>query len=498
MRNSQLLIQPGIILQTAIILILMGGCNPRKAGEPAKSTEEKIIRSSKDIARSAVFLTARETDDRLTRKDSLLFQDASQPTENFPHIIVDYNVQFQIMEGIGGALTDASAETYYKMPPDKQDEILEAYFDSQKGIGYSFCRTHINSCDFSSESYAYADVPGDTSLVNFSIAHDLKYRIPFIKKAIEKTGGNLKLFASPWSPPAWMKTNNNMLRGGSLRPEYRKAWADYYIRFFDEYRKEGISFWGLTVQNEPLAVQTWESCIYTAGDELIFVRDFLGPRLQQSVYSGLKLMIWDHNRDIMFHRANTILGDPVAAKYVWGTAFHWYMGDHFGNVKLVHDAYPDKGLVFSEGCGYPFSMENVKDWKWGETYGTSMIHDINNFTCAWTDWNILLDETGGPNHVGNFCLAPVIGDIKTGQIHYMSSYYYIGHFSKFMQPGARRIACSTTRDELMTTAFLNPDGSIVTVIMNRTDKAIDFNLCIDRKTGGLSIPGHAIMTCIIP
>jgi glucosylceramidase len=209
-------------------------------------------------------------------------------------------------------------------------------------------------------------------------------------------------------------------------------------------------------------------------------------------------MIWDHNRDIMFQRANTVLSDTVAAKYVWGTAFHWYMGDFYDNVRLVHDAFPEKGLVFTEGCGYPFSWENVKGWYWGEKYAEAMIRDFNNFTQGWTDWNILLDETGGPNHVNNFCLAPVICDTRNGKVHYMNSYYYIGHFSKFIRPGAYRIACSSTSDDLLATAFLNPDGSVAVIILNKTDRDILYNLWINGRAGTISSPSHSIITCIIP
>ncbi|MBN2272863.1 MAG: glycoside hydrolase family 30 protein [Bacteroidales bacterium] len=479
-----------------LLLIITAGCGSRDTRLSGTTMMKSLI--SKDVISAGVFLTSKDSEDRLTQKDNVFFNDSPRLTENFSHIIVDYNKCFQVIEGIGGALTDASAETFYKMHEEIQDDIITAYFDPQQGIGYSLCRTHINSCDFSSESYAYDEVPGDTALANFNISHDRQYRIPFIKRAVEKAGGELKLFASPWSPPAWMKTNNNMLQGGSLRQEYRKTWADYYIRFFEEYKKEGISFWGLTVQNEPLAVQTWESCIYSAEDELIFVRDYLGPRLQASAFADLKLMIWDHNRDILFHRANTILSDSVAAEYVWGTAFHWYMGDHFDNVKLVHDAFPDKGLLFSEGCGYPFSRENVKDWHWGEKYAEAMIRDFNNFTSGWTDWNILLDETGGPNHVDNFCLAPVICDTRDQKVHYMNSYYYIGHFSKFIRPGARRIACSSTCDDLLASAFINPDNSVSVVVFNKTENPYDFNLWIDNKAAASRSPSHSIITFIIP
>ena len=179
-------------------------------------------------------------------------------------------------------MTDASAETFFQLPESKQKEILKAYFDAETGIGYTLCRTPIHSCDFSSESYSYAEVPGDTLLEHFSIEHDREFKLPFIKKALQTANNKMKIFASPWSPPAWMKTNNSMLQGGKLKPEYFQSWADYYIRFIKEYSEEGIPIWGITVQNEPMAIQTWESCIFTAEEERDFVKDYLGPRSRSS------------------------------------------------------------------------------------------------------------------------------------------------------------------------------------------------------------------------
>jgi glucosylceramidase len=453
--------------------------------------QKKVL---KDLSTVNVYLTSKESSDRLTQRDHAIFQDAVSPVETSPSVIVDYTKTFQTIVGIGGAFTDASAETFYKLPRKNQEEIITAYFDIDKGIGYSLGRTHINSCDFSSESYSYVQT-ADTTLSAFSIAHDQKFRIPFIKEALQKSGNKMKLFASPWSPPAWMKSNNNMLHGGKLKSEYYGTWARYYIKFLEAYRKEGINFWGLTVQNEPLATQTWESCIYSAEEERDFVRNHLGPVLQGSEFSDLKLMVWDHNRDIILHRAKVIFDDPEAAKYIWGAAFHWYMGDHYENIQRMHEAYPDKELVFSEGCGSPFNWENVNDWHWGEKYAEAMIHDFNNWTVAWTDWNILLDETGGPNHVQNFCLAPIIGDTRDGSVHYMNSYYYIGHFSKFIRPGAKRISCSSTSDDLETTAFINTNNQIVTVVLNKTDDSRDFTLCIDGKGAKINLPAHSIVTC---
>ena len=418
-----------------------------------------------------VFLTAKDTGQRLVEIEAPDWEPMPQPTEQQIVVFVDPTRKFQLIEGIGGALTDASAETWAKLPPARQEELLTAYYDADKGIGYTLGRTHINSCDFSSASYTYV-ADGDAALKSFSVDPDRKFRIPFIQAVLKKEPG-LKIFVSPWSPPAWMKSNHDMLHGGKLLSQFADSWARYYVRFIEEYRKAGIPIWGLTVQNEPMAAQTWESCIFTADEELAFVRDHLGPTLEKAGMSDLKLMIWDHNRAMAYMRGATVFQDPEARRYVWGLAYHWYDGDQFDNLGILHDAYPAKALFFSEGCNYPFSWDTINDWKWGENYGHSMINDFNHFCRGWTDWNVLLDEQGGPNHVANYCFAPIVADTRKGTLTYMNSYYYIGHFSKFVRPGARRIACTSMRLGVEATAFVNDDDSVVTVVMNGTDKPVD-------------------------
>jgi glucosylceramidase len=445
-----------------------------------------------------VYVTAKDTGQQLAKTGELHFVDFSQPGEKQQTVFVDPAKTFQTVVGIGGALTDAAAETFYKLPTDAQREILTAYFDPQKGIGYSLGRTHINSCDFSSESYTYV-TNGDVMLASFNISHDLKYRIPFIREVLATAGRkNFTLFASPWSPPAWMKDNDSMLHGGKLKPEYYASWARYYAKFIDAYQEQGVPIWGLTVQNEPMAVQTWESCNYTAAEERDFVKNYLGPTLAKEGLGDEKIMIWDHNRNLMYQRAEVVLDDPKAAQYVWGVAFHWYVGNNFENVKLVQEAFPKTHLMFTEGCNGPFDMAQINDWKWGENYGESMIHDFNNGAVGWTDWNVLLDQEGGPNHITNFCFAPIIGDTKTGELHYMNSYYYIGQFSKFIRPGARRIISSSTTDSLLTTAFLNKDGRIAVIVMNPTGTDQPFNLQLKNRAAKADSPAHSIMTFVIP
>ena len=443
-----------------------------------------------------VYLTAKDTGQRLAKSEEIGFNDKLSPTEKDAEIYIDPSKTFQTVLGIGGALTDASAETFYKLPKDKQQEILRAYFDPQNGIGYTLGRTHIHSCDFSSESYTYVK-DGDKQLDSFDISHDLKYRIPFIKAAMAKAGNNFTLFVSPWSPPGWMKDNGSMLHGGKLKPEYYESWARYYGKFIHAYEKESIPIWGLTVQNEPMAIQSWESCIYTAEEERDFLKNYLGPALQKDGLKDKRIIIWDHNRSLMYQRASVVLDDPAAAQYVWGVGFHWYMGDDFENVKRVKEAYPKTHLLFTEACNYPFDFSKINDWQGGETYAKSMINDFNNGAEGWTDWNVLLDKKGGPNHVRNFCFAPIHADTKTGKLYYMNSYYYIGHFSKFIRPGAKRIISSSTTDQLLTTAFLNTDGKIAVVILNLSNQAQPFILWLGGKATRTGSPAHSIITLVI-
>ena len=448
-----------------------------------------------------VYTTAEKTDLRLSENGKLTFKTYPQPFENEPCLFINPSSVFQSFMGIGGALTDASAETFAKLPKAQQQELLTAYFDPSKGIGYSLARTNIHSCDFSSDSYTYVN-ENDKALNSFNVTHDETYRIPFIKQAIAAAGGKLRLFVSPWSPPAWMKDNNNLAQGGKLKPEYSQAWANYYVKFIKTYEAKGMPIWGLSVQNEPMAKQRWESCIYTAEEERDFIKNYLGPTLQKQGLGNRKLIAWDHNRDLMYQRASVILDDAQAAKYVWGIGFHWYetwTGGQmqFDNLKLVAQAYPGKNLIFTEGCQEKFNLDSVYNWSLGEKYGYSMINDFNNGTVAWTDWNVLLDEKGGPNHVGNFCFAPVHADTRTGKLIYTNAYYYIGHFSKFIKAGAKRIAASTNRTQLQTTAFANPDGSIVVVVMNTMDKKLPYYVWMKGQVASAESLPHSITTLII-
>lgn len=463
---------------------------------PYAQPNMKIDVTNRDVL---IYTTAENTEYRLTRTNALPFSYYGQPFENQPCIFVDPSRLFQTFVGIGGALTDASAETFAQLSPETQEAFLTAYFSKTEGIGYSIIRTNINSCDFSSGSYTYVD-DNDTALASFTIAHDEQYKIPMIKRALVAAGGRLPLFVSPWSPPAWMKDNNNMLQGGKLLPAFYQSWANYYVKFIQAYENLGIPIWGLTVQNEPMAKQTWESCMYTAEEERDFIKKYLGPTLRANGLQDKNLIAWDHNRDLMYHRASCILGDTATAKYVWGLGFHWYESWTGApipeNVKRVAEAWPKKYLLLTEACNYPFSWLTFNQWHWGENYGSAMINDFNNGSSGWTDWNILLDENGGPNHVKNFCFAPVHADTRKDTLYFMNSYYYIGHFSKFIHTGARRIACSSSRAQLITTGFRNQDGSVAVIVMNQGDTEIRYRFYVDEMAIETTSLPHSITTLV--
>ena len=400
----------------------------------------------------------------------------------------------QEMVGFGGALTESTAWVLAQLPAARRAEILRRYYDPQAGIGYTLARTHINSCDFSLHMWALDETPGDYDLLEFTLTPMRRWLLPLIHEAQQVAGPErFRLLASPWSPPAWMKTNNRMDGGGSLRPEYRLPWANYFVRFVQAMeREEKIPVWALTVQNEPEASQTWESCLYTPEEERDFVRDCLGPALARADLRGVRLLVCDHNRDILYKRAAGVFLDPAAAPYVWGAALHWYVSQEFGESSRLHASYPSKAILFTEGCVEQGAQPGA--WAPGERYAHNMIGDFRNWVCGWIDWNIALDARGGPNHVGNFCDAPVLVDVKSGKVEYQNSFYYIAQFSRFVRIGARRIVSDGGPPSLESVAFVNPDGAIVAVVLNPTDAATDFALAAGGERLACHIPAHAIQT----
>lgn len=479
----------------------LGSCNNGSNNAPVTDVVKDSIPEMKSMLGKQVnvYTTAQGTTMRLTKDSTMVFNAAQQPLETEMAVFVNPNKSFQEFLGIGGAITDASAEVFSKLSSDKQEELLNAYY-SEQGINYNIIRTSIHSSDFGMGSHTYIE-EGDKALKTFSIAKDKEKRIPMIKRAAAIVNEDLVFYASPWSPPAFMKTNNHMLQGGKLLPEYYQPWANYFVKFIEAYEAEGIPVWGVTIQNEPMAVQRWESCIYTAEEERDFLKNYLGPTFEKNKLGDKNIVVWDHNRDLISHRANVIFEDPDAAKYAWGIGFHWYEtwtgGEaKYDNLQNINDSFPSKKILFTEGCQEKFDNTAYERWSNAERYGNSMINDFNNGTVGWTDWNILLDQNGGPNHVQNFCFAPIHADLRTNELIYTPTYYYLGHFSKFIKVKAQRISTTTSISFLESTSFKNPDGSIVTVVMNKTDDPLTYKLVVGAQEIIYTIPAHAMQTLI--
>jgi glucosylceramidase len=438
-------------------------------------------------------LTTKDTDARLSEQPGAAI--GKMADNSIATVFIDPAHQFQTILGFGGAFTEAAAVTWLKLSPANQQAVISAYFDSATGHGYTLCRTHINSCDFSESNYAYDEVTGDTELKHFSIERDQRALLPMIKAALATSKTPFKLFATPWSPPAWMKTNGEMNHGGKLKPEYRQAWADYFVRYIQDYQKQGVNLWGLTSQNEPEANSPWDNCLYSPAEHRDFIRDYLGPTLKRAGLQNIRLMAWDHNRDDMDEYADVMYSDPVASRYIWGTAYHWYSDGAFQNMTMHHDVWPQKPLLATEAC--QDWGPHLGEWEPGERYGSAIISDLNRWSVGWVDWNLLLDEKGGPNHANNFCSAPIIADTKDDKLLFQSSYYYMGHFSRFIRPGAKRILCSSSLNNIEATACVNTDGIVAVVVLNRTDNSIKFNLKSLNTATPVTLPARSIATYLI-
>ncbi len=422
-------------------------------------------------------------------------EEQGHPGDIEPYLVnIHDDVERQTVGGIGGAFTDSAATAWQRMPKDKQDELIKAYFDKQHGIGYNFGRLSIASCDFSTEDYTYVK-EGDETLESFNVSHDKKAVFPMVYAA-EKYA-DLKLFASPWSPPAYMKTNGNRI-GGHLKKEYYPLWAKYFKKYLEACKENEIDVFAVTMQNEPRHHQIWESCLYTPEEESEFL-GYLGAELDGT---GVAIVGYDHCRERVFERAKTLAGGKNG-KYFGGIAHHWYSGDHFGELRAFYERYPDKLNIASEGCCAVTGsgIQPERDLEFAEVYAHDICGCFNSGVQYYCDWNLTLDENNGPYHnrEGRGCSAdaPIFCNAATGELVYRLSYYYIGHYSKFVSRGAKVVGVSAYTDKLDCVAFKNPNGSVALVVLNRTDKSQN---CIARLDGHIhktSLAPHSIVTLFI-
>ncbi len=479
-------------------------------------------KKSYEMPRQARIIQTSKAGDKLAELDPQVFSEVTD--DSIPVLKIYPDSSYQEIIGFGGSFTESAAFVLNQLTREKRTEILESYF-SPSGSGYSFTRTHMNSCDFSLKNYSYASLPGDTQLTHFSIDEDREDLIPFIKDAMAVQGADFRIISSPWTAPPWMK-EPQVWNGGILKPEYYGTWALFFSKYINAYAAEGIPIWGVTVVNEPLGNGgQWESMIFTPETMAHFVAQYLGPRFEKD-HIETRILVYDQNRDHLPEWANGILRNRDAAPYIWGTAVHWYSSTvewYPENLTAVHESFPEKRLLHTEGCidseipvwkndRWYWSREATDwgyDWAPEEDrhlhpryvpvyrYARDIIGGLNSWLCGWIDWNMVLNRQGGPNHASNWCIAPVIVDVDNDEIYYTPLYYVMTHFSRYIRPGAVRIGVESASADLMVTAVKNKDKSIILEILNQTDHSLDYQVVIQKRSVFLHIPESALQTVVI-
>ncbi len=426
----------------------------------------------------------------LHKSDNVSFSHKNNNLEN-NIVSVNPDIYFQDLIGFGGAFTESTCYSLNTVNKTLYNKILDEYF-SKDGLNYNLCRLPIGSSDFSLNSYSYSY---KKDLSDFSIKRDMKYIIPTIKEA-QKRNTDIEFLASPWSPPSFMKSTNNLYNGGKLLKQYYETWANYLVKYIENYLSNNIKIKYITIQNEPNASQLWESCTYTAEEEANLLKNYLVPIFRKNKID-MKFLIWDHNKDDILNRTIDTLVTNGALDYASGIAFHWYTGSHFENLREIKKLFPNKLLIHTEGCTGYSNFKASDELFNAEMYASEIIGDLNNETNGFIDWNMVLEYNGGPNHKHNYCNSPIMINKKHDNYIKTPSFYYIGHFSKYIKPGAKRIHFSTFSDNIQITSFKNLDNSVIIILLNKNNFNIEYNLCYKNYTFHDNLDSHAIVTFII-
>ena len=447
-------------------------------------------------------------------------------------------ITYQEIEGFGGAMTESSAYLFSCMTPEVRRKALAKFF-GKDGSQFCLIRTHMDSCDFALGQYQAVEDPlADPDLNTFSIDRDRKYIIPMIKEVLamraEEGGAPISVLLSPWSPPKQWKTppekpsndaavyggaqfgmqvdyeHPGRYNGGSLKPEYYGPWAEYLTKYVLAYLDEQIPVTMMTMQNESIAATTWDSCVWTAADQKVFLKDYLYPAFEKAGLAGrVGIFIWDHNKERVLEWSQAMIDDETK-DMISGIAFHWYSGDHFEAVKMTADAFPGMTLMLSECCvmhapgmgsmleafGFPREKAAARvDLEDAQAYAHDIIGNLNAGMQRWIDWNLCLDTKGGPRTIRMGCGAPMIAD---GDAFYTTlTYDYVGHFSRYIKPGAKRIGMSLPDTKTEGTAAINPDGSVVLVLQNRGGADAFYAIRMQDQITRFDVPAGTITTLVI-
>lgn len=526
-----------------------------------------------NLTSTTEILLTSEKGDRLSIKENVDFKEG-KASKNVIRVRPD--IVKQTLHGIGTSFTESSAFVLAHLSKDKRQEVMNRIY-SKQGANFSIARTVIGATDFSVEGgFSYDDVKDDKKLVHFSITPDIdgfskeKYQgiqdkefdiLPMIKQALaikrQQKDSELKIIASAWTAPAWMKDiedwhhpgseeNNYQGSGGVLKEGYEQYYADYLIKYLEHYRNQGVDIWGMTPVNEPFGNNgQWESMHFSAESQNDFIKHNLGPALHESENADVKLLMFDHNRGELEDWAQVLYNDDETKKYLYGAAVHWYESTFKVNEDVferVHTAFPQYEIIHTEGTiddlgkDAPEGVtdpvrfkesgwfdndafwwnENATDWAYSATwegvnaddhpiytpvhrYARNIIVSLNHWVSGWIDWNIVLDKHGGPNHVGNFCGAPIMIDTATGHVYYTPVFYILSQFSKTIRPGDKAVAVTSDLNELdddaiYASASLDDDNLLSVQVLNTTKKPINYQLQIGSQFAAVTIDANALQT----
>jgi glucosylceramidase len=439
-----------------------------------------------------VWLTTADGTKRLSSEAAVPIVEAAPTAATV--LAVDEGKAYQEIVGFGASLTDASAWLIgTKLTPAARQALLQELFGRDPGLGFSFTRVDMGGSDFARAHYTYDDVPAgetDPTLARFSIAPDRAETIPILKQALA-INPSLKLMASPWSAPAWMKTSKSLIKG-ALDPAAYPAFAEYFHRFIDAYAAEGLPVYAISIQNEPhFEPDNYPGMRVEPPARAAFIGGHLGPLFEREGIAT-RILDWDHNWD-QPQSPLAVLADPVARRFVSGVAWHCYAGD-VGAQAQVHAAHPDKETWFTECSGGEWSP------KFGENLAWQTRNLVIGTTRGWAKgvlfWNLALDERHGP-HLGGCgdCRGVVTIDATTGQVTRNVEYYVLGHASRFVRPGARRIESTSGVEGLESVAFRNAgDGSKVLVVLNGAAVDRPFAVSAGARSFSYTLPAGAVAT----
>ncbi|XP_075984131.1 lysosomal acid glucosylceramidase-like [Anticarsia gemmatalis] len=441
------------------------------------------------------------------KKSSGELQSAADGSVSNNSLEIDPSTTYQTIEGFGGAVTDAASITWKNLTDATLMQHLIDSYCGDSGIQYNLLRVPIGGADFSTRPYAYNELPeNDITLSNFTLApEDYDYKIPMIQACQKVSSARIDVIGSTWSPPPWMKTNNNFTGYSRLKKEYLQAYADYHYKFIEHYAAAGVPVWGITTTNEPLDATLDYININNLGWTIDYMGEWiannLGPTLRNSTFKDVKIIAGDdQSYTVPLYWNSLVSRYPDTLPYLDGVAVHFYMNQYVPLSLLTQSMveYPDKFVISTEACAGAQVTDTISvdlgSWPRAELYFNDIIQNLKNNVIGWIDWNMALNTEGGPNWLKSSVDAPVIINAEAGEFYKQPMFYAMGHFSKFVPRNSKRIKMNeTTNTNIQTLAFLTPENTIVVVIYN-SGASDTVKIRLGGKEAALSIEAKSFTT----